>query len=248
MWMITGGSHGASSSPCLNYEPASLCLAQESTEAGDGALCTAVWCDWCRHHASNILMVWVAGAPLSLLPDLGFSHGLLVAWDRAAPPRTQAGSGEQGRLPSEMISIHPRVSSLSTLMDELMKQREGGGGLVLDINSWRSAERYSVFLQGGHFTPGVCGCAASKWFVCTEHLVEFPEAGAVLLRNKCSLMLHNDVTDFTGSVFLYMIKNISAIKNCFKSNPRFPWRTDDRQKERQTELTKKADQFSSCLL
>ncbi len=69
-----------------------------------------------------------AGVPLSLLPDLGFSHGLLVAaWDRAALPCRQAGSEEQGRLPSEMISIHPRVSSLSTLMEELMKQMEGGG-------------------------------------------------------------------------------------------------------------------------
>lgn len=45
------------------------------------------------------------------------------------------------------------------------------GGLVLDINSWRSAGRYSVFLQGGRFTPGVCSCIASKWFVCTEHLL-----------------------------------------------------------------------------
>lgn len=144
---------------------ASFCLTQESTEAGEGALCTAVWWFWCQHHASHIPVVWVASTPLSLLPDLGVSNCLLVQWDRAAPPHRQAGSREQGRIPSEMISIHPRVSSLSTLMDELMKQREGGG-LVLDINSWRSAERYSVFLQGGHFTPGVCSCVASKWFVC----------------------------------------------------------------------------------
>lgn len=86
---------------------------------------------------SHILMVRAARGLLSLLPDLEHSHGLLVAWDTGALPHRQEGSGEQGRLPCDMISVHPRVLSLSTIIDELMKQREKGvgGGLVLDINS-----------------------------------------------------------------------------------------------------------------
>lgn len=65
------------------------------------------------------------------------------------------------------------------------KGKGGGGRLVLDINSWRSVGEYSVFLQGGHFTPGVCGSIASKWLLCTEQLLYYFLMGT-RWGNKCT--------------------------------------------------------------
>lgn len=58
--------------------------------------------------------------PLSRLPGLGFSHGLLpAARDGGAPPCRQAGgSGPSSGLPGEMSSVYPPAQSLSKLMDE----------------------------------------------------------------------------------------------------------------------------------
>lgn len=50
------------------------------------------------------------------------------------------------------------VSSLGAIIVELMKQRQVGVGLDLDINSWESTGSYFVFHWGGPFTPAVCRC------------------------------------------------------------------------------------------
>lgn len=154
-----------------------LASVSERSEAGEEASRETVRRCRCLLYACHILLMRVAGAPLSPPPDFRDTATVCrFARGRAALTRRQEGGGRggKGRLHSEVIFIQPQSPELehnNRWTNEARGRRgRGWGGLVLDINSWRSAGSHSVFLQGGCFTPGDCSCVGSEWFVCIKRL------------------------------------------------------------------------------
>lgn len=208
MWMITGCSQGASSSSCLNYKPVAqlLSISLKSRTGRVKEACVQL-SDGTGAGTMPVMFLW-SECWCSFITPAGFGTqsrsagcGMGQSCSTTQTDRQEGRKWRTRKAPQWDDLYSPQSLKFEHTNGWTNEAKGRGGGLVLDINSWRSAERYSVFLQGGRFTPGDCSCVAFKLSVRSEHLLQLPEAGTTLLRNECSLILLNDVIGSIGRVF-----------------------------------------------